>query len=293
MLADRQDPAAGPAGAALGLASGPVVTTTGSFISNFWNDQLVEHGRQYHFLVLVGFIGSFAFIRLSTRLMRSSKVPWWPGSVVSEGGLHVHHHVFGIVIMMVAGVVSFALSDVGFSYDVCALAFGIGMGLTIDEFALWLHLDDVYWSEEGRSSIDATLIAVAIMGLILLGGTPYNVSAEDAWGLVFAAVAFLVWAALVLVCFAKQRFVHGLAGMVVIVFAIYGASRLGKPRSAWARRFYGERRPDKQAKAERRFRSDRRTERLKKTVRDAVGGAPTAEYQAKIGTGRPAETDRS
>jgi len=264
--------------------------TTASFISDFWNDQLVEHGRQYHFLVLAGFIGSFAFIRLSTRLMRSPRVPWWPGSVVSEGGLHVHHHVFGIVIMMIAGVVSFALSDVGFWYDICALAFGIGMGLTIDEFALWLHLDDVYWSEEGRSSIDATLIAVAVMGLILLGAAPYNVAVEDVWGVVAAVVLFLAWGALVVVCFAKQRFYHGLAGLVTVAFAIYGAARLGKPRSAWARRFYGERRPGKQAKAERRFRPDRRTELVKKSVRDAIGGAPAAEYEAKIGAGGRPET---
>lgn len=263
-----------------------MVTTTAAFISELWNDQLVEHGRQYHFLVLVGFVGSFGFIRLSTRLMRSPRVPWWPGSVVSEGGLHVHHHVFGIVTMMVAGVVSFALSDVGFWYELCALAFGIGLGLTIDEFALWLHLDDVYWAQEGRSSIDATLIAVAVMGLILLGAAPYEVTANSALAVVVAVVLFTVWAVLVLVCFAKQRVFHGLAGVVISFLAIYAAARLAKPGSLWARRFYGTRRPDKQAKAELRFRSDRRTEQLKKWVRDAVGGTPTDEYEAKVLAGR-------
>jgi hypothetical protein len=262
------------------------VTTTASFISELWSDQLVEHGRQYHFLVLVGFVGSFGFIRLSTRLMRSPRVPWWPGSIVSEGGLHVHHHVFGIVTMMVAGVVSFALTDVGFWYELCALAFGIGLGLTIDEFALWLHLDDVYWAEEGRSSIDATLIAVAAMGLILLGAAPYEVAANGFLEVVGAVAVFGAWAALVLVCFAKQRFVHGMAGVVILPLAIYGAARLAKPGSFWARRFYGTRRPDKQAKSEARFRPDRRTEQLKKWVRDAVGGTPTHEYEAKLLTGR-------
>jgi lysyl-tRNA synthetase class 2 len=268
-----------------------VVTTTASFISELWNDQLVEHGRQYHFLVLVGFVGSFGFIRLSTRLMRSPRVPWWPGSVVSEGGLHVHHHVFGIFTMMVAGVVSFALSDVGFWYDLCALAFGIGLGLTIDEFALWLHLDDVYWAEEGRSSIDATLIAVAAMGLILLGAAPYEVSADSALAVVVAVVLFTVWAVLVLVSFTKQRVFHGLAGVVIAPFAIYAAARLAKPGSLWARRFYGTRRPDKQAKAELRFRSDRRTEKVKKSVRDAVGGTPTPEYEAKVVAGRRSRSE--
>jgi hypothetical protein len=264
-----------------------VGTTTASFISELWDNQLVEHGRQYHFLVLVGFVGSFGFIRLSTRLMRSPRVPWWPGSVVSEGGLHVHHHVFGIFTMMVAGVVSFALSDVGFWYELCAVAFGIGVGLTIDEFALWLHLDDVYWAEEGRSSIDATLIAVAAMGLILLGAAPYEVTADSALAVVVAVALFTLWAVLVLVSFAKQRVFHGLAGVVIVFLAIYAAARLAKPGSFWARRFYGTRRPDKQAKAERRFRSDCRTERLKKSVRDAVGGTPTEEYEAKVLAGRP------
>lgn len=267
------------------------MTTTASFISDLWNDQLVEHGRQYHFLVLVGFLGSFGFIRLSTRLMRSPRVPWWPGSVVSEGGLHVHHHVFGIVTMMIAGVVSFALSDVGFWYDLSALAFGIGMGLTIDEFALWLHLDDVYWAEEGRSSIDATLLAAAVMGLILLGVAPYDIQIGTFLDVVATVALFGVLAGLVLICFMKQRFWHGLAGIVFSPLAIYGAARLGKPTSGWARRFYGTRRPDKQAKAEQRFRPDRRTEQVKKWVRDAVGGTPTEEYEAKITAGRPPHSE--
>jgi hypothetical protein len=262
------------------------MSTTASFISNLWNDQLVEHDRQYHFLVLVGFIGSFGFIRLSTRLMRSPRVPWWPGSVVSEGGLHVHHHVFGIFTMMVAGVVSFALSDVGFWYDLCALAFGIGMGLTIDEFALWLHLDDVYWSREGRASIDATLIAAAAMGLILLGAAPYEVQIGSGLDVLATVALIALLASLILICLAKRRLYHAMFGAFVPVLAIYAACRIGKPDSPWARRFYGTRRPAKQATAERRFRPDRRTDRFKELLRDAVGGVPEEEYQAKLAAGR-------
>jgi hypothetical protein len=70
--------------------------TTASIIADFWS-QLEEHDEQGLFLVLVGFILSFAFIRMSTRLMRSPKVPWWPGSIVSDSGVHLHHLVFGIV----------------------------------------------------------------------------------------------------------------------------------------------------------------------------------------------------
>jgi hypothetical protein len=254
----------------------------GSFISDFWNDQLVDHGRQYLFLVFVGFIGSFGFIRLSARLMRSPRVPWWPGSVVSESGVHLHHLVWGIAAMMGAGVISFALLDTGWWYEVCAVVFGIGMGLTIDEFALWIHLDDVYWSREGRSSIDASFIAAAFMGLILVGGFSLRIDAPAPFDALATAFAVAVILALSITCFLKQRVFHGAIGLLVIPVAIYGAVRIGKPRSPWARRFYGERRPRKQAKAERRFRPDRRTERLKERVRDAIGGVTGEEYEARL-----------
>ena len=89
--------------AAATLGPGPSMITTASIFTDFWNDQIVADDKQGLFLVLVGFILSFAFIRMSTRLMRSPKVPWWPGSVVSDSGVHLHHLVFGIVTMMIAG----------------------------------------------------------------------------------------------------------------------------------------------------------------------------------------------
>jgi hypothetical protein len=265
--------------------------TLASFITSFWNDQLVDHGRQYLFLVLVGFVGSFAFIRLSTRLMRSPRVPWWPGSVVSDGGVHVHHLVFGIVLMMGSGVVSFALLDTGWWYEVCALLFGIGIGLTIDEFALWLYLDDVYWAEEGRSSIDATLIAVAAMGLVLLGVAPFEIDTETAADLVATVTVTVISLVVIVICFAKQRLFHGAIGVVLWPLALYGAVRLAKPRSPWARRFYGERRPRKQARSERRFRPDRRTERLKERWRDLIGGVTGEEYEARLSASSTADPD--
>ena len=253
-----------------------------SLISDFWNDQLVEHGRQWVFLVLLGFVGSFAFIRMSTRLMRSPRVPWWPGSIES-GGVHVHHLVFGIVLMMAAGTISFGGFATDVIYGICAVLFGIGMGLTIDEFALWVHLDDVYWAEEGRRSIDATVIAVAGLALILLGVRPFEFDTGSA-GEIAASLALLLFHfTCVAICFLKHRMAHGFVGLLIPVFDVYGAVRLGKPGSPWARRFYGERNPRKQARAERRFRPDRRTERFKESVRTAIGGATETEYLAKIG----------
>jgi hypothetical protein len=248
--------------------------STASIFSDFWN-RLVEHDEQGLFLVLVGFVLSFAFIRMSTRLMRSPKVPWWPGSVVSDGGVHLHHLVFGIVTMMIAGALGFAALGHSPLAEICAFFFGVGAGLTIDEFALWVYLDDVYWAQEGRSSIDATVIAAAGMLLVLLGFSPFSFETGSASAVIGSILAAAIVFGLVAICFAKQRAMHGTVGFFIFPVALYGASRIGKPGSAWARRRYGERRPAKQAKAEARFPPDRRTERFKNAFRDLVGGKPS------------------
>jgi hypothetical protein len=253
-----------------------------SIFSDFWQDQLVANSRQGLFLVLVGFLGSFGFIRLSTRLMRSPRVPWWPGSVVSDGGVHIHHLVFGIVLMLGAGTLGFWFFDTTPGLEICALLFGIGAGLTIDEFAMLVYLDDVYWAREGRASIDATVIAAVAMGLILIGFRPFDVSTGNVADVIGTILAVVVLLAFVVTCFAKQRLWHGAIGFFAFPDAMYGASRIGKPGSPWARWRYGERNPGKQAKAERRFPPDRRTERFKERFRDAVGGSTGDVFEAKV-----------
>jgi hypothetical protein len=248
------------------------VALEASIFADFWQDQLVEHNRQALFLVLVGFLGSFVFIRISTRLMRSPKVPWWPGSIVSEGGVHLHHLVFGIVTMMIAGTIGFALMGASPWFEVCALAFGIGVGLTIDEFALWVHLDDVYWAEEGRRSIDATVVAAVVMALLVFGVRPFEIESDSMGLLVASIVAAFINFSVAGICFLKDRILHGIVGFFILPIGIYGAMRLAKPNSAWARRRYGERRPGKQVAAAKRFPPDRRTQRFKERFRDIVGG---------------------
>ena len=92
-----------------------------NFISDFWNDQLVAHDRQWLFLVLLGLVLSFALHPHVDAADAKPGVPWWPGSIVSEGGVHVHHLVFGIVLMMVAGTISFAGFAVTPIYEICAV----------------------------------------------------------------------------------------------------------------------------------------------------------------------------
>ncbi len=249
---------------------------------DLWLDQVVNEHREGVFLVLVGFILSFAFIRMSTRIMRSPRFAWWPGSVVSDSGVHIHHLVFGICLMMLAGTIGFASYGYSPWFEISAALFGIGAGLTIDEFALWVYLEDVYWSEEGRKSVDATVIAAAGMLLLLFGFEPFDFTTSSAGEVISSFAGAALVFAMVAICFAKGRIMHGWIGFFALPVAIYGAARIGKPDSPWGRRFYEERRPEKQAKALARFRLDRRTERFKQRFRDIVGGATEAEYEANL-----------
>jgi hypothetical protein len=212
---------------------------------------------------------------MSTRIIRSESVSWWPGNIESDSGVHLHHLVFGIVTMMVAGTLGFATDGRTPFIEICALGFGIGVGLTIDEYALWVHLEDVYWAEEGRSSVDATVIAASLMLLIVLGVSPVVIDSSTTEALITSIVLTVIAFACVMICFAKGRVLHGTVGIFVAPIAFYGAGRIGKPRSAWARYRYGERRPKKQSKAEDRFAPERRTERFKEAFRDLVGGKPS------------------
>jgi hypothetical protein len=173
--------------------------------------------------------------------------------------------------MMIAGTLGFAAHGASPWAEICGFLFGVGAGLTIDEFALWVYLDDVYWSEQGRSSIDATVIAAAAIGLIVLGVNPLDLGSESD-GIAALAVSGLLLVAVVGICFLKGRRMHGIIGFFIFPVALYGAVRIGKPDSGWARWRYRERRPKKQAKSEARFRPDRRTDRFKEAFRDIVGG---------------------
>jgi hypothetical protein len=257
------------------------VATLGFVITDFWNHQVLEAGREGIFLALAGFLASFLFIRTSTRLMRSPKVPWWPGSV-STGDVHVHHLVFGIVLMLVAPSIAYAIPDQSPWWELTAVAFGIGAGLTFDEFALWLHLEDVYWAEQGRASVDAVAIAAVFMGLVFLGAVPFDINSDDAalfWASLGILVLTIVTAA---ICFVKGKLWHGALGLFWYPIMLWGAWRLAKPHSPWAKRFYGERRPTKQRRAEERYR-DRRIDRLLDRMRDVFGGKPSEALEAARG----------
>ncbi|MFN8160791.1 MAG: hypothetical protein U0R52_07085 [Solirubrobacterales bacterium] len=250
------------------MLSGAVAGITITFDAG--NGSLGGDGQRAGLLLLAAFLLSFGFIRMSTRLMRSPKVPWWPGSV-RPGGLHIHHLVFGIVLIILAGFLEFALQPDSPWAEILAVAFGVGCGLTLDEFALWLHLEDVYWSEEGRRSIDATIVAAIIGGAVVLGFAPLGGSAENQASSIAVVVASVsLNLALCIVTLFKGKLWTGLVGFFVPLISLIGAIRVAQPGSPWARRFYDR---DGRKMQTARRRADRVHERYRRW-QDRIGGAP-------------------
>ncbi|MFG1780918.1 hypothetical protein ACGFIU_00640 [Rhodococcus oryzae] len=258
---------------------------------NHWLQRaIIEPGKLPLLMFFLGFIGGFAFIRLSVRMIRA-KVRWWPGNV-TPGGQHVHHVVFGVVAMLVSGGWLIAVFEDGSPTTGAVLAgvFGVGAALVLDEFALIFYLKDVYWAEQGRTSVDAVFVAIGVTGLLLLGARPTAIlDVEDFRGqepwwvrglVVLITVLGLMVAAVVI---AKGKIWTALLGMFVFPVLLVGAIRLSRPGAPWARWRYEER-PKRMLRAiEREKRYHRPMVRAKIYVQDLVAGKPSVEH-AKVAT---------
>jgi hypothetical protein len=199
-------------------------------ITRAYDREIQVPGKEVHFLILIAFVCSFGFIRGSAHMIRA-QVSWWPGNVETKGGTHIHHLVWGILLLLVMGYVGLAWDPPSPWIELVAIGFGIGMGLTMDEFALWLNLQDVYWTQKGRQSIDAvvvttTLLVITLLGLqfwidvydavLVLGG--FNRGNE--W---IAIPVQIAGVALAVVCFRRGRKLVGLFGLFVPLVALIGA----------------------------------------------------------------------
>ncbi|RKS72273.1 hypothetical protein BZB76_5094 [Actinomadura pelletieri DSM 43383] len=245
-------------------------------MGEWFSREIADAGRLRLFCFFVAFIAGFLFIRFSVRMIRA-QVRWWPGNV-TPGGHHVHHVVFGLVFMCVGGVGGLAIEEDASAWAAGAAAlFGVGTALVLDEFALVLHLEDVYWSEQGRLSVEVVFITIALCGLLLLGLRPLGVDevAGDGWWTIAFALIFNLCVAIVALL--KGKVWTGLLGLFIGVLAIVGAVRLARPGSPWARRRYAEgSRKERRARArERRYRQP--LERFGDRLSDLVAGRPSGE----------------
>ena len=204
-----------------------------------------DTGREPAFVMMLSFILTFIITRGYTRMARTRG---W-GSA-SFGGVHTHHLIFGIVIAFTAGALDFGFTpEPGPAFLLLAAAFGSGVALVLDEFALVFHLEDVYWEKDGRKSIDAIILALALGGLILLQSTPFGTSMNDAGWVIAATVAINL--PIVIIAALKGRIFFALFGVFIPTLALAGAIRLARPGSVWSRRFYSSK-PRKLDRARRR-----------------------------------------
>jgi hypothetical protein len=243
----------------------------------WYQREIIESGKQPLAVLFLAFVATFLFIRLSVRMIRAG-VSWWPGNV-TPGGMHVHHVIFGIIFMIAAGTGAFSpIGDDRPWAEIFAGLFGCGAALVLDEFALVLHLRDVYWAEQGRTSIDAVFLGGAVLGLLLLGESPFGVGGVETGdgpaGLTYTAV-ILFNGVFVVLALLKGKMWTGLLGVLLPLIAVVGAVRLARPQSPWARWRY-------KSGSKKRDRAQRRedTKRIRwvdrrKRVQDAVAGRPS------------------
>jgi hypothetical protein len=243
---------------------------------DWYRHEVIDSGRQPLALMFISFVLTFMAIRFSVRMIRAG-VRWWPGNV-TPGGLHVHHVVFGVIFMVVAGAGSFSPVGDRTPWTVVFPAlFGCGAALVLDEFALILHLNDVYWSKRGRTSVDAVFLATGIMGLLLLGVSPFGIDdliGEDAPTDVDYLIVGAVNGPLVVVTLLKGKVWTGLLGLFVPGLPLIGAVRLARPHSPWARWRYRPYSGKWRRAHAREARHHARWVRWRRRAQDAVAGGP-------------------
>lgn len=137
-------------------------------VGDLYERHIVSAGKEAQLLLLLSFLATFTIVRLITHAIRSGRFRHVFRNVQTSGGLHLHHLVIGILLLLGVGYVSTGIDPDGYE-RLLAILFGIGAALTLDEFALWLRLKDVYWTQQGRASIDAVIIMATIIALGVLG----------------------------------------------------------------------------------------------------------------------------
>ncbi|GFG69837.1 hypothetical protein AWC24_07090 [Mycolicibacter senuensis] len=253
----------------------------------WFRDDIIERGRLPLLSCLLAFLVTFLVTRSVVRYIRSNTdrvgAPrWWQPRNVHIGSKHIHHVVFGVLLVMVAGVTLVAAGPHGHepAFSLAAIAFGIGAALVLDEYALILHLSDVYWEEDGRASVDAVFAATAVAGLLVLGFHPlafllslwHDTSSPLIRAGVFAGLVTSL--PLGVVVLLKGKVWTGLIGMFFFPLLVVGAIRLSRPHAPWARWRYLPRRERMRRALERERRLRRPVIQAKLWLQDAIAGRP-------------------
>jgi hypothetical protein len=271
----------------------PLTATVFQDLAHAYQRGIVDAGKEPELFLLVAFLCSFGFIRTSAHMIRSPRFPWWPGNV-DVGGTHVHHLVWGIITILIVGYTGIALEPGTPWREVLAILFGIGAGLTLDEFALWLNLKDVYWTPQGRRSIDAVIVAGGGALFVLLGWRVWLDLGEKAANVVRFGLPSLtaVGVVIALVNVLKRKPVLAAVSLILPLVGLIGAIRLARPDSLWART-YGD---AKSARAAARFAKDgaevappdgRKQSPVPRSTTSTTSSSSTSSSSPRSATGAP------
>lgn len=249
-------------------------------VLHWYDTTIVEGGRSGAFWLLIALMVTFLVVRTITRRIRARS----PGDAagaphgsmlrdITVGGVHIHHQVWGIGLVLGAAFLEFRFQPGSPWIELLAIAFGAGAALMLDEFALTLYMRDVYWTAEGRASVNAVLLALVVGGLMVLATSPLQLEDYNDGSRLVIALGMVLHTITACISFLKSKWVSGALALFLPVVGPVAAIRLAKPDSVWARRFYN---PRKRAAAEHRMEV---TEARLNRVRNLLAGAPSAPSQ--------------
>jgi len=222
-------------------------------------------GREPLLLMLTASLLTFAVTRLYTRVARVRR--WRSGRV---GDVHLHHLVAGNILTLTCGMLELAFQPRDFGVDLLSIGFGIGAAFVLDEFALSVHLRDVYWTPEGRHSIEVSIIW-ALLGLMLLTGiSPFGIHDQTETPRIIGFAVVIVNIGLSIITCLKGKLTLGLLSVFLPPVGLVAAYRIARPGSIWAQLFYS---PQQLTRARARFDpATSHLEVLRNRFTDLVGG---------------------
>jgi hypothetical protein len=149
-------------------------------LAHLYEVHVVRQGREERFLIASSFLTAFLTVRFITHSIRAHRFRRFLHNFSAGGGVHLHHLVFGIVGLLLSGHISAGFNpQKQAARRPLALLFGTSAALTIDEFALWLNLQDVYWAKQGRESVDAAIVTGSAAVLATSGRGLFRAMAHD------------------------------------------------------------------------------------------------------------------